>query len=79
MLEPLNSGLCSYKLSHSIVGIGRASTCDIQINCKQLSAKHCQLEKLEDKIILTDFSSNGTYLGSDMVGKGNSIEVEDNS
>jgi pSer/pThr/pTyr-binding forkhead associated (FHA) protein len=42
--------------------IGRVPACDVHLNDKRLSSKHCQLEKKGDKIILTDLSTNGTYI-----------------
>ena len=61
-LVPLTPGLPTHQLSKPLVIIGRLKDCDIQINDKRLSGKHCQLEKKQTEIILTDLSTNGTYI-----------------
>lgn len=67
---PLGVGLSSYELDKDLIVIGRVPTCDIQLNDKKLSSKHCQLELKEGKIILTDLSTNGTYVKDKKLGKG---------
>lgn len=40
---PLSSGLAAYDLDKPIVVIGRVPNCDVTINDKRLSSKHCQI------------------------------------
>jgi len=53
--------------------VGRVPACDIQLNDKRLSSKHCQLERKDGKIVLIDLSTNGTYIKDEKVGKGAEI------
>lgn len=67
---PLSTGLAAYDLDKPLVVIGRVPACDVPINDKRLSSKHCQIEKKGDKVLLTDLSTNGTYIKDNKVGKG---------
>lgn len=67
---PLALGLPIYELNKPVTVMGRIPTCDIILNDKRLSSKHCQIEKKGDKIILTDLSTNGTYIKDQRLGKG---------
>ena len=42
-LVPLTPGLPTHELSDPVIVIGRLKDCDIQINDKRLSGKHCKL------------------------------------
>ena len=55
--------------------IGRNTECDICINDKRLSGKHCLISKENDKITITDLSTNGTFLGDKKIGKNITIEL----
>ena len=44
------------------VTIGRDENCGIQIADDQASRMHCTIERRQDKFILTDHSTNGTYV-----------------
>ena len=76
---PLTPGLPTHELSESAVTIGRLKDCDIEINDKRLSGKHCRLEKRENEVFLTDLSTNGTYVKDAKVGKNNEVQIEDGS
>lgn len=55
--------------------IGRSSHCDIKINGLDVSSKHCQLSLTaspQECFILTDLSSNGTYVNDEVLGRGSS-------
>lgn len=50
--------------------IGRRETCDIVLHDPSVSRKHAQLDKVEEKYILTDLNStNGTYVNGQKVVK----------
>lgn len=42
-LIPLSTGLSPYELDKAVIVIGRVPGCDIAINDKRLSSKHCQI------------------------------------
>jgi adenylate cyclase len=44
------------------VTIGREENCGIQIADDQASRLHCTIERRQDKFVLTDHSTNGTYV-----------------
>lgn len=69
-LIPLSTGLSPYELDKAVIVIGRVPGCDIAINDKRLSSKHCQIQKKDDKILITDLSTNGTYIKDVKIGKG---------
>lgn len=60
--------------------IGRSpSTCQLVINSEKISRKHCKVEynTATGKYIVTDFSSNGTYLlGGKRLDENVSVELE---
>lgn len=45
------------------VTIGRDENCGIQIQDDQASRLHCTIERRQDKFVLVDHSTNGTYVG----------------
>ena len=45
------------------ITIGRDDNCGIKIEDDQASRLHCTIERRQDKFILTDHSTNGTYVG----------------
>ena len=47
------------------------------INDQALSGNHCIIYKKDDKVMLKDVSSNGTYLNNTKIGQGNEVELED--
>ncbi len=73
------SGLAEHDLQKSIIVIGRVPTCDVVINDKRLSSKHCQIEKRGDKIFVTDLSTNGTYIKDNKIGKDAEAEIQNNT
>ncbi len=44
------------------VVIGRDSMCGLVVDNDQVSRHHCSIERRHDKFVLTDISSNGTYV-----------------
>ena len=75
-LIPLAKGLEAYAIKERVFMIGRTHG-KVKINEKRLSGKHCSLEKEGDSVFLTDLSTNGTYLNSEKVGKGNKVEIKE--
>jgi E3 ubiquitin-protein ligase CHFR len=67
--------LPTYSLTQAEILIGRNPECVICINDKRLSGKHCTLSKQGDKYMLTDLSTNGTFLNDKKVGKGITVEL----
>lgn len=63
----LNFGLKSYLLnaSHPVITVGRDPANDIVLSEGHVSRSHCLIEIHEQKIILTDTSTNGTTIISD--------------
>lgn len=68
--------LPTYTLSKDQTQIGRNSDCGICINDKRLSGKHCVIKKDGDVVILTDLSTNGTFISAKKIGKNNSHELK---
>lgn len=73
---PNTQPLPTYHLSKNEIIIGRNPECHICISDKRLSGKHCSITKIADKITLTDLSTNGTFLGSKKIGKGNTVDLK---
>jgi len=44
----------------------------ITLNNKKVSAKHCQIVRKSEEVSLTDYSSNGTFINGERVGKDSS-------
>jgi len=44
------------------IAIGRAPDCDLVIANNRASRKHCAIERRQDKFVLADQSTNGTYV-----------------
>ncbi|KAJ5071350.1 serine/threonine-protein kinase fhke-related [Anaeramoeba ignava] len=78
--------LCSNMPSIDLIGnrpitFGRSPDCTYVINDLTISNIHCALFRIIDEsssphpyhIVLQDFSSNGTYVNRDLIGKGNKI------
>lgn len=59
------------------VVVGRSSTCDIKINGLDISSRHCQFSlssnSRQEFLMLTDLSSNGTGVNSEILGRGSTI------
>lgn len=60
--------------------VGRLPGNDLQVADIRLSSKHCNITKVEKEpglfsIVLQDTSTNGTFVGGEKVGKGNSVEL----
>lgn len=49
-------------LAHPIVTLGRADSCDLVIKHELASRLHARLEYRKDRFLLTDQSTNGTYV-----------------
>jgi adenylate cyclase len=47
---------------HPIVTLGRADSCDLVIKSELVSRLHARLEYRKDRFLLTDQSTNGTYI-----------------
>lgn len=53
--------------------IGRSSSCDIKLTGSDVSSKHCQFSLTTNPLeylLITDMSSNGTYVNNELLGKG---------
>ena len=63
--------------------VGRKSTCNFQIQDRLVSGNHCkiyrQISNLGTCVFLKDLSSNGTYVNGQLVGKNNTIPLQDAS
>lgn len=75
-LLPLSKGLNTYPLRDQEILIGRTN-CKIIISEKRLSGKHCLIQREGYKTYITDFSTNGTYLNTEKIGKNNRLELKD--
>jgi len=51
------------------IAIGRAADCDLVIANNRVSRKHCTIERRQDKFVLMDQSTNGTYVTADGGGE----------
>lgn len=65
-----------------VISIGRDDSCNVRLGCEEnvVSRHHAQITKKENLHILTDTSSNGTYLNNreDPIGQGNSSIISTN-
>jgi pSer/pThr/pTyr-binding forkhead associated (FHA) protein len=68
-LVPVSQGLTTAEIFVDSFIIGRNPECTLQIHEKRLSGKHCEIIKFENKVTITDLSTNGTYLGDKKIGK----------
>ena len=68
--------LPTYTLSKEETLIGRHSDSIICINDRRLSSKHCTILKEKDSIKITDLSTNGTFISSNKIGKGNTVDLK---
>jgi serine/threonine-protein kinase Chk2 len=67
------------ELSENEYIIGRADYCNVQITdsvvkeplLQTISKKHCRIVKTMSGVYLEDYSSSGTYVNSEKIGKGN--------
>lgn len=60
-LEPLGDGPL-IPLDRPIVFVGRHADCDVRIESKKISRRHCCIVQLEDKLVIRDLgSTNGIY------------------
>ena len=66
-LEPLGEGP-PIPLDRPIVFIGRHADCDIRIDSKKISRRHCCIVQLHDKLVIRDLgSTNGIYFNGQRV------------
>lgn len=66
-LEPLGEGP-PIPLDRPIVFIGRHADCDIRIDSKKISRRHCCIVQLHDKLVVRDLgSTNGIYFNGQRV------------
>src|SRR4051812_35556067 len=70
--------LPTYTLSKAEILIGRSPDCLICINDKRLSGKHCSISREGNQIQITDLSTNGTFIASKKVGKGQTTLLKHN-
>jgi serine/threonine-protein kinase Chk2 len=73
-------------LSDNEYTIGRAQDCNITISYLEvkedvlhtISKRHCKIVRVTPEVYLEDYSSNGTYVNSEKVGKGNRRILKNN-
>ncbi len=66
-LEPLGEGPL-IPLDRPIVFVGRHADCDVRIESKKISRRHCCIVQLEDKLVIRDLgSTNGIYFNGQRV------------
>ncbi|PNF41023.1 hypothetical protein B7P43_G08824 [Cryptotermes secundus] len=76
----------SLDLSDDEYTIGRAQDCNITISylevkedvLQTISKRHCKIIKVTPEVYLEDYSSNGTYVNSEKIGKGNRRILKNN-
>ena len=62
----------------SILHVGRDPTCDMWLGAPHVSRKHCRLEVVSDeKVVVTDLSTNGTAYDGGILRKGESLMIKD--
>ncbi|KAL1510888.1 hypothetical protein AB1Y20_005720 [Prymnesium parvum] len=59
----------------SSVTLGRAATCTVRIPDAKVSQKHCELSVEGGGVMVIDMSTNGTFLDSCRIGKGNRVPM----
>jgi len=75
-LTSLNPKFENITLVKESSNIGRQSSNDIQISDIRLSGTHCRIYKdNENNFWIEDFSSNGTFLENELIGKGNKRKI----
>ena len=68
-LVPLGEGP-PIPLDRPIVFIGRHADCDVRIDSKKISRRHCVIVQLHDRIVARDLgSTNGIYFGNQRVNE----------
>jgi len=66
-LEPLGEGPL-IPLDRPIVFVGRHADCDVRIESKKISRRHCCIVQLHDKLVIRDLgSTNGIYFNGQRV------------
>lgn len=50
---------------HELIVIGRDQTCDLVLIASTASRRHCTIERRQDKFVLSDQSTNGTFVTPD--------------
>jgi pSer/pThr/pTyr-binding forkhead associated (FHA) protein len=66
-LVPLDDGP-PISLDRPIVFVGRHADCDIRIDSKKISRRHCCIIQLQDKLVIRDLgSTNGIYCNGQRV------------
>lgn len=66
-LAPLGEGPV-ISLDRPIIFIGRHAGCDVKIESKKISRRHCAVVQLHDKIVIRDLgSTNGIYFNGQRV------------
>jgi pSer/pThr/pTyr-binding forkhead associated (FHA) protein len=66
-LEPLGEGPL-IPLDRPIVFVGRHADCDVRIESKKISRRHCAIVQLHDKLVIRDLAStNGIYFNGQRV------------
>lgn len=68
--------LPTYALTKDEILIGRNGDCDICINDKRLSSKHCIIKKQGSSAMITDLSTNGTFIASKKIGKNVTVNLK---
>lgn len=64
-------------LDKPIVLVGRHEECDVQINSRKISRKHCCIAQVNDYVVVRDlFSTNGLRINGERVEEG-SLHVGD--
>ena len=66
-LEPIGEGPL-IPLDRPIVFVGRHADCDVRIESKKISRRHCCIVQLHDKLVIRDLgSTNGIYFNGQRV------------
>ena len=71
-----SKGASDFELTGDTISIGRKATNNLVVNDQALSGNHCVIYKQEDKVMLKDLSTNGTYLNNTKIGQGNEVELQ---
>jgi len=91
-LVSTNPDYSNLNVIEEVVTFGRREGCTVRLASNVVSNLHCKLwrevlhkddaaeeEELEEVVYLEDFSTNGTFLGETLIGKGNKVEVPSRS
>jgi pSer/pThr/pTyr-binding forkhead associated (FHA) protein len=66
-LEPLGEGPL-IPLDRPIVFVGRHADCDVRIDSKKISRRHCAIIQLHDRLVVRDLgSTNGIYFNGQRI------------